>query len=264
MAERLVNEAYKLYPNDQNVVKAYANLNKTEIDKKNSLALDYISKKQYKLAIETYLQVEPKDDGIYFSIANCCNMLDDTKSAIKYFKKAIEFNPKNFEAHYSMAILNYKKGDLNSSEEMIKKALEIDNKNPNAIVLSKTIIQAQIDRILNEAYVYHEKEDYKKADEVLSAGLKKYPRESQLYYYKGLNKEAMGDILGAIQEYRLAIKVDSNCSIAYYSLALLLEKVDNKKGALEAFETYLSHNTKDAERNKYANERVEILSRECY
>ena len=117
---------------------------------------------------------------------------------------------------------------------------------------------------MNEVYQYHERKDYKSADSTLAEGLKNYPKESQLYYYKGLNKEASGDILGAIQEYRFAVKVDKNCSIAYYSLGILLEKVDNKKAALEAFETYLSHNTDDTNRNKYAKERVEVLSKECY
>ena len=134
----------------------------------------------------------------------------------------------------------------------------------NATVLLKTIVQKQVDKILNIAYQYHEMKDYKKADEALAEGLKNYPKESQLYYYKGLNKEASDDIIGAIQEYRLAVKVDKNCSIAYYSLGILLEKVGNKKAALEAFETYLSHNTEDENRNKYALERVETLSRECY
>lgn len=264
MAKNIADEAYKLFPNDSKIVDIYANIHKTLIEKKNALALEYISKKQYKLAIETYEQIIPKDDRIYFAIANCYNMLDDTKSAIEYFEKAISFNPKNFDAYYSLAILNFKKDDLKLAEAMLKKALTISPENKNASVLLKTIVQKQVDKILNIAYQYHERKDYKSADSTLAEGLKNYPKESQLYYYKGLNKEASGDILGAIQEYRFAVKVDKNCSIAYYSLGILLEKVDNKKAALEAFETYLSHNTDDTNRNKYAKERVEVLSKECY
>ena len=94
--------------------------------------------------------------------------------------------------------------------------------------------------------------------------MKKIPDNAELYYFKGKNKEDAGEVLSAIREYESSIKSNSEFTMSYYRLGVLYEQINEKKKALEAFETFLSKNTELAEHNSYALERVEILTREVY
>ncbi len=264
IAEGFIEKAYSLYPADKKVIEFYTLANKSLIDKKVAQALSYVNEKQYKKAFDTYNQISPKSDEIYFAMANCMKMAGDNKLAIENYKKALEINKDNFGATYALAMAYYEKNDLDNARDYLQKSLKIDSKNVPAKTLLDVVVQKQTDDILNAAFEQNDLKNYKKADEIISQGLKKIPDNAELYYFKGKNKEDAGEVLSAIREYESSIKSNSEFTMSYYRLGVLYEQINEKKKALEAFETFLSKNTELAEHNSYALERVEILTREVY
>ena len=264
IAEGFIEKAYSLYPTDKKVIEFYALANKSLIDKKVAQALVYINEKQYKKAFDTYNQIAPKTDEIYFAMANCMKMAGDNKLAIENYKKALEINKNNFAATYALAMAYYDKSDLDNVRIYLQKSLKIDSKNVPAKTLLNLVVQKQTDDILNAAFEQNDLKNYKKADEIIEAGLKKIPDNAELYYFKGKNKEDAGELLSAIREYESSIKVNSEFTMSYYRLGILYEQINQKRKALEAFETFLSKNTQLEEHNSYALERVEVLTREVY
>ncbi len=264
IAEGFIEKAYSLYPRDNKVIEFYTLVNKSLIDKKTAQALAYINEKEYKKAYDTYNQITPKSDDIYFAMANAMKMAGDNKLAIENYKKALEINKNNFNATYALAMVYYEKNDLDNARNYLQKSLKIDSKNVPARTLLNVVVQKQTDDILNAAFMENDLKNYKKADEIIEAGLKKIPDNAELYYFKGKNKEDAGEVLAAIREYESSIKANSEFTMSYYRLGILYEQINEKKKALEAYETYLSKNTELEEHNKYALERVEILTREVY
>ncbi len=264
IAEGFIEKAYSLYPTDKKVVEFYALANKSLIDKKTAQALVYINEKQYRKAFDTYNQITPKTDDIYFAMANCMKMAGDNKLAIENYKKALEINNNNFNTTYALAMAYYDKNDLDNTRIYLQKSLKIDSKNTPARTLLNVVVQKQTDDILNAAFEQNDLKNYKKADEIIEAGLKKIPDNAELYYFKGKNKEDAGEVLSAIREYENSIKINSEFTMSYYRLGVLYEQINEKKKALEAFETFLSKNTQLEEYNSYALERVEVLTREVY
>ncbi len=264
IADGYIEKAYSLYPKDKKVIEFYTLANKSLIDKKITQALSYISEKQYKMAYDTYNQISPKSDDIYFAMANCMKMAGDTKLSIENYKKALEINKNNFNATYALAMVYYEKNDLDNARVYLQKSLKIEPKNVPARTLLNVVVQKQTDDILNAAFMQNDLKNYKKADEIIEAGLKKIPDNAELYYFKGKNKEDAGEVLSAIREYENSIKANSEFTMSYYRLGVLYEKINDKKKALEAFETFLSKNADLKEENSYALERVEVLTREVY
>lgn len=264
VADGYIEKAYSLYPKDKKVIEFYTLANKSLIDKKITQALSYIKEKQYKKAYDTYNQITPKSDDIYFAMANCMKMAGDTKLAIENYKKVLEINKNNFNATYALAMTYYEKSDLDNARVYLQKSLKIEPKNVPARTLLNVVVQKQTDDILNAAFMQNDLKNYKKADEIIEAGLKKIPDNAELYYFKGKNKEDAGEVLSAIREYENSIKSNSEFTMSYYRLGILYEKIDDKKKALEAYETFLSKNTELKEENSYALERVETLTREVY
>lgn len=264
IAEGFIEKAYSLYPKDKKVIEFYSLANKSLIDKKTAQALAYLNEKQYKKAFDTYNQIAPKTDEIYFAMANCMKMAGDDKLAIENYKKALEINKNNFNATYALAMAFYEKNDLDNARNYLQKSLKIDSKNVPARTLLNVVVQKQTDDILNAAFEQNDLKNYKKADEIIEAGLKKIPDNAELYYFKGKNKEDAGEVLSAIREYENSIKSNSEFTMSYYRLGVLYEQINEKKKALEAFETFLSKNTQLEEHNSYALERVEVLTREVY
>ena len=246
------------------MIEFYSLANKSLIDKKTAQALAYLNEKQYKKAFDTYNQIAPKTDEIYFAMANCMKMAGDDKLAIENYKKALEINKNNFNATYALAMAFYEKNDLDNARNYLQKSLKIDSKNVPARTLLNVVVQKQTDDILNAAFEQNDLKNYKKADEIIEAGLKKIPDNAELYYFKGKNKEDAGEVLSAIREYENSIKSNSEFTMSYYRLGVLYEQINEKKKALEAFETFLSKNTQLEEHNSYALERVEVLTREVY
>lgn len=263
-AFELIKKASAIFPNDAEILNLYSLANKDIVSKKASIAQAYAKNNEYQKAIETYMQIEPKTPDVYFSVANCYQAMKDYSKTVEYYKKGLNIDPKNVEGLHRLAVVYFENNDYDNARIYLIKVLEVNRANLSAQRLLAVVTNKQVSAVLDSAYDTFEKKDYKKTNEILTNGLKKFPNDPQLYYYRALNYEAQKDYKNAIVDLKNSIKADPNFELAYFSLAQILEKTDSKKEALEAYERFLSGNSTDKELIKKAQERIDELTKKYY
>lgn len=199
---------------------------------------------------------------------------EDIENAINDFTRVIELKPSNVEA-YSSGFNNrgcvlFMKGQYDEAISDYKKALEIDPNNENAKnnlqkafnyknaserikTYSEKLKTNPNDRqFYNDlAAAYVDKQEHKKAIEVLDACLSTLKDECKLYNFRGWCKLKIGDKKSAYEDFTLAIKKYTNDpefkektkkSYLWRAKTYELEEVDKKivdiKKALEIDPNY--------------------------
>ncbi len=263
-ATDLIKKANTVFPNDQEVLRLYADANSGAITKKATSAQDYFKNKEYQKAIDAYMQIEPRTADVYFSIASCYQALKNTPKTIESYKAGLAIDPKNIEGLYRLALVYFENNDMDNSRIYLEKTLQVNKSYTSASKLLGAITKKQTDEILNKAYDYFEKKDYKKTHEILTDGLKKYPNNAQLLYYRALNFEAQNNLQQAVNDLKDAIKSDPRFELSYFSMAQILERTGNSKEALGMYERFLSGDSDDKELIQQAQERLEELTKKYY
>lgn len=107
-------------------------------------------------------------------------------------EKALEIDKNHFRILFNMGVFNKKLGNLELAEEYYKKSIEQNPYYPYSY--------------LNYAVMYREKNDYKRAIEIINDGIADNEDEGFLYYnracfYVGINELelALDDILKSIE-----------------------------------------------------------------
>ena len=264
LAAELIKKAHKELPKNEEISKVFFYLNKSTDAKKDELALNYLKKSEWAKAIKMYEQIEPKTSQVYVAIANCYKYLKNYNKAVENYKKALELDGTQSDTYYSLALVYLEQKSPKLAQSMLLKAIELDPRNVKAIKLSNYLRGQVVTNLLNEAYTYYDKKDYEKALNVTNDIVKRYPQDSQAYYYRGVILEAMQMYPQAIKDYRTTVKLNRTFSLGYYSLAKAYEKIGKERDALEAYEKYLSGNPKEEELIKEAEKKVIELGEKYY
>lgn len=101
------------------------------------IAKSYYRKHQYTEAAEAYgklIKQFPKRDDLFISCGNCFDALNDKKSAIEFYQKALHINKKSTVALANLSTAYYEIGDYNLSEKYCLKALKIDALNAPVLI----------------------------------------------------------------------------------------------------------------------------------
>jgi len=263
-AKELIKKANATFPNDAEILRLYSGANKAVVTQKVNTAEDWVKAKNYQKAIEAYNLVEPKTADTYFAIANCYNELKNYQKAVELYKTGLTIEPKNIEGLYRLAMVYFENNDLDNSRAYLEKTLQVNKGYTSARKLLDVITTKQTDEILNVAYDAFEKKNYKKAHDIITEGLKKYPNNANLLYYRGINFEAQNDLKNAATDLYSAIKVNPGFELPYFTLAQILERTGNGKEALGLYERFLSGDSDDREMVQEAQKRVEELTKKYY
>ncbi len=154
--------------------------------------------------------------------------------------------------------------DIKSANNYLIESIKQNPNNLKAIKLQNYVKNQNVVKVLNEAYDYYEKEDYKKALEVANRASVTYPNNAQVFYYRAVILEAMKMYPEAIKDYETCIKINRNFTIGYYSLAVAYEKYNRGRDALDYYERYLSLYPKEEELIKQAEQKVIELGNKYY
>ena len=106
------------------------NMGLDDINVYRTLATEYFDRRELKKALDMYENIkrlDPTDDSAYYASGFIYGMMGDGYNASEQFKKTIEINPSNAEAHYELGWL-YAKSKPDFAMKEFKKTLEI---NPN-------------------------------------------------------------------------------------------------------------------------------------
>lgn len=263
-AKDILQKAFKLFPNNAEIIEMYQALNSDKINEKNNVALSYLNEGEYQKAITVYEQIEPKNAETYSAIANCYRQLGDFKNAIVNYKKALKITPDDSENYYALGVAYLESNNLKQAKESFTTSLEKNSKNIKSKKMLAYLEQKEIIKNLDLAYDFYEKKDYMGALRYLDKAVLTFPNDPKVYYYRGLTREAMQNYKGAVFDFRQTIEVDRNYIVAYFKLAENLEKINKKKEALYMYEKYLGAENLDKELMKKAEQKVIELGEQYY
>ena len=242
----------------------YQHINKNSISQKNSLALSYMSNKEYSQAIKIYNQIQPKDAGTYESLALCYKALKNYNAAIKNLAQAIKLDPLNSDLYYNTALLYLDLNNKKTAENYLNKAVGLDKKNLKARKLLAYIKQQATDSSLNKAYNLYKKRNYKGTIAELNRAEKLYPNNPEVYFYKALTYNNLNDINNAYKNFTKTLSLDRTYYVSHFYMAEILEKQGKERQALEEYERFLGADAKDEKMIKKAQDKVIKLGEKYY
>ena len=213
-----------------------------KIQQERKAAIKKNSKKYYehKSALDKYLAINPKDKLTYIAIANTYKLMGEYTNAILNYKNALKLDAIDSDIYFNIALVYVEIDDLENAKTYLEKGQKLSPDDKKIINMLSFVNQKMVTRILNTSYEKFEKKDYVSAFSILDDGIKKFPNSSQMYYYRALIYDAMNRNAAQILDLQKAIDLDPSFYMAYYQLGLAYEKINDGRGALVAYEKFLS------------------------
>ena len=219
---------------------------------------------EYKKIIDKYLAQNPKDTSVYCAIANTYRQMGEPTSALKYYRTALKQDPTNSDIYYNMGLVYLELNSLETAKANLIKAINLNKENTKALTLLSFVNQKIITGILNNAYSKFESKKYLEALKILDDGIKYYPKNAQIYYYRALVYNAMDRNAASIIDLQKAIDIDPSYYMAYYQLGKTYEKIGDERSALIAWERFLSIEPDEKELIQEIQKKVISLGEKYY
>ncbi len=219
---------------------------------------------QYQVILDKYLSIENKDASIYIAIANTYKLMEDPYNALKNYKKALKLAPQNSDIYYNIGLTYMELNSNETAKSYLNKSISLNNDNTKAKKLLAFVDQKLVTKLLNKAYSAYENKRYVEAFDTLNEGLKTYPDNAQIYYYRALVCDAMNRNAAQIIDLQKAIELDPSFYMAYYQLGKAYEKINDERSALVIYEKFLSIEPEEKELIKEVQKKVLILGKKYY
>ncbi|MEI8389457.1 MAG: tetratricopeptide repeat protein [bacterium] len=169
--------------------------------------------------VEFYESLEGNqtDFPIYTAIADISSVLQNEKTAIKYYRKAIEYNTNNADLHLKLAQSLNNSGDSENAVKEFNIALKTTKKEDQAEVLQD----------LENLWV-------KK--------LQDNPQDASAHMNLGVVLQKKGDFDGALKEYQFAEEINPNDITTRLNIGTLCQAKKDYTTAINAYNTILQVN----------------------
>jgi tetratricopeptide (TPR) repeat protein len=191
--------------------------------------------KAYKTALAHYnecLRLDPYFWDAYFGRAMSKEKLNDPKGALTDYNIFLESKPDNMEALFTRAVLRYNYGQWAVAREDFLKLMTMPKGETNAVFYqtdqvgsTNKIFTAQgniASTYLNYLGLIDWKMmNYKRAILYLDSAIKVNPQGVDYWINRGIVKQSSRDTLGAVSDFRQALKVDPENSLVTHNLAVL-------------------------------------------
>ncbi len=207
------------------------------------LGEDAIKNKSYKKALAHFnecLRLEPFYWDAYYSRAIVRERLEDLKGALTDYNIFLESKPDNAEALFTRAVLRYQNGQWAVAREDFLKLMKMPSGETNTIYFqleksgqASKVFTAQGEMrptFLNHlALIDIKMNNYKRAISYLDSALYLLHDCGDCLINRGLAKQSARDTLGALTDYKSALKIDPENSLAMHNIALLSDFGDMKE-----------------------------------
>ncbi|MFY9142113.1 tetratricopeptide repeat protein [Sulfuricurvum sp.] len=157
----------------------------------------------------------------YFKKANELVLRGKHDSAIKYYEKATQSNPKYSDAYAHMGIAYYHNGDLDQAIEALIKAIELNPHDDD--------FNYQLGR------VYIAKEEYPQAIESYLKAIEINPKNGRYYMNLGYAYAALDENKKAVLAYEKGIELNPEIGIAYNNLGVAYKNVGKIEEAIKSY-----------------------------
>lgn len=208
-----VSEALKLYEGGdfEGALKIYLSDNNPSEDTLMNMGGCYYELQNYDKSIECYnkaLFKNPKNDRALLYLGGNYYSKGDTRKAIDYYNKALALKPADSEIKEALSIANQNLGD-----DLLEKALDLYNAGK-----------------FNETF------------NMLNQVLKLNPKNAYGYYYRALIYDEWKKYPLAIADYKKTVMYMPEMDLAYYSLAVDYDTINDTVNAKANYQKYLSMN----------------------
>jgi tetratricopeptide (TPR) repeat protein len=157
-----------------------------------------------------------------------CHGRRELRRAVELYERAIELDPGYDKPHYQLISARAGLGEAELSVATYQRRLAAAPAEPREY------------RFLATAYLLAD--EYVKALEVVDTGLELMPDDAQLITARGDALAAVGDVEGALADWRRALELDADDIGALYSSAFLLEREGRLEEAAEAWQAVIAWN----------------------
>jgi len=182
------------------------------------LNLDAAINKYYRRALE----IDPKNSKIHLAMGKALFLTGQTKDARVFFQKTIEIDPKSDEAYFQLGVILQIERKLKEAEQMFLKALELQPDNEN------------VSNNLGVALL--EQKRFPEAIKYLNKVLDIAPENINARYNLGISLWGMGRTRDALEQYHQVLRLKPEWATAANSLAWILatDKSENNRNGQEA------------------------------
>ncbi len=214
--------------------------------------------KDYKKAIEQYLDIKPATENTMLGVAASYQALADYDNAIAYYKKAEAINPKNAEIPYYIGYLYSEQQKWSDAEAYLNKAVAL-NPQSEAKQLLSYVQQNGTLGVLNSGIELYEKKDFANALTKFGEVIKKESNNAYAYYYRALIYDEQKQPKSAIADYLNVLKYSKEFPIVNYMTAVDYDGLENYKEAFKYYKNFVAEYSTDDEYLKYAKTRIKEL-----
>ncbi|MCP1382128.1 tetratricopeptide repeat protein [Runella salmonicolor] len=167
---------------------------------------------------------------LYILLGDLTQQKKQYRQAKLYLSKALQMAPYEGEAYFYNGLLDARQGDTLSGIALMQRAVELKPRFVPAYV-ELTNIHTRL-------------HDYIQAKDINDQGLRYFPKESMLYYSRGVMYHSQKRLDSALIAYRAAIKFDSTNYAADFQAGTIYLKWNSLPLAIKSFEKVLRYNPK--------------------
>ena len=220
--------------------------NPNAADKQFNLGVAYSITGRHKEAVKAFKQavrLNPEDADAYFRLGHAYLEIERPKNAVNAFKKAFQIKPikavpsKIGKAYYVL-------GCYQDAIEAYKEAVRIDEPHPVWNLLYLGMSYSNLNR-------FHEAiETFKVAFKINKDAYYFY----EVWFELGFALQKLGRYKESLEAYKHVVRIKADFANVYYYMGLLYIDVNNKKSAIEQYETLKILNV------RLANKLFEIIN----
>lgn len=261
-ARTILTDAKGLFPENIIVKKQLQSLDSETSSLLYSNASDLFREQKYQDAINLYNKILPATPESLVGIGACYQALNNNKSAIDYYLKALALDPNNSDTTYYAALAYSNSENFAQAKNYAKKAIALNPSNMTAKELLAYVLEQENTVQMDKAITLFEQKQYDSALTILNSVIAQSPKDSNAYYYRAMVYDAQKKYSPAILDYQKAIQNNPQMIIAYYSIALDYDYLAQYANALSYHKKYLAAAQKIAETNdftRYSARRIQDL-----
>ena len=175
------------------------------------------------------LALNPRHYQCLNALGFAYSMKGNIQESVNCYQKSLAISPDFADAHNNLGMVYQEMGYIDKAEEEFKKAVE----NPN---YTKRDLPA-----INLARINFLKQDYEKGLMYIDNAINFNSRSAQAHYVKGLILEEQNNIYGAIESFKMAVKIVPDDTYSNFRLGEAYFKSGDFSRATEILEKIAPH-----------------------
>jgi superkiller protein 3 len=256
-ATAVLKKALSIEPENKNLKNLLSQLNNAEAIAKYEQAAKKYKEGNYKGALEDYLSIKTPDADVYVGIGACYQALNQPDNAVSSYQKALVGNENDKNILFYLGGAYYDKKDYVKAEEYYNKAKVSDPNNIEINQALKALKQAKSNELLDKGLDLYNSKKYTDAVNLFTKIITADPENAYAYYYRALTYDGLKKYWSAIPDYKKATANSNDLNVAYYSLGIDYDLVNNPVEAKKAYQKFVELSAgKEDEYVKYAKSRL--------